>query len=122
MEKGLKALEYLKENKRKHWLEDDKSDKCLKIIEKELKESKARAERYDELLYTLNDINNERVDLLEVKKAVDLIKEKKVNMYYIDLFSNFKEYNAYIDDNFAYGDEYYLTEEEFDLLKEVLSD
>ena len=35
--KGLEALKYLKENKRKHWLENDKSNECLDIIEEELK-------------------------------------------------------------------------------------
>ena len=38
MSKELDALEYLKENKRKHWLEDDKSNECLDTIEKALKD------------------------------------------------------------------------------------
>ena len=33
----LEALKYLKENKRKHWLDNDNSNKCLDIIEKALK-------------------------------------------------------------------------------------
>lgn len=37
MSKGLEALKYLKENKRKHWLGNDNSAKCLDTIEKELK-------------------------------------------------------------------------------------
>lgn len=37
MSSGLKALKYLKENKRKHWLENDKSSESLDTIEKELK-------------------------------------------------------------------------------------
>ena len=37
MSKELEALKYLKENKRKHWLDDDKSNECLDIIETELK-------------------------------------------------------------------------------------
>lgn len=28
------AIKYLKENKRKHFLDDDKSDECLSVIEK----------------------------------------------------------------------------------------
>ena len=32
----FEALKYLKENKRKHWLDDDKSDECLNIIEQKL--------------------------------------------------------------------------------------
>ena len=118
MSKGLRALGYLKENKRKHWLEGNKSDNCLKIVEKELKEYKALEKRYDELLYTLNDINNERVDLLEVKKAVDLIKKKKVNCYLFIDSENLKDYNGCVDDI----TEKRLTEEEYDLLKEVFSD
>ena len=37
MSKGLDALKYLKENKRRHWLDNDKSTESLDIIEKELK-------------------------------------------------------------------------------------
>ena len=37
MSKGLKALEYLKENRRKHWLDNDKSAESLETIEKHLK-------------------------------------------------------------------------------------
>ncbi len=33
MSKELEALKYLKENKRKHWLDNDQSQKCLDIIE-----------------------------------------------------------------------------------------
>ena len=37
MIKGLESLKYLRENKRKHWLDSDKSDECLDVIEEELK-------------------------------------------------------------------------------------
>ena len=37
MSKELDAIKYLKENKRKHWLDDDKSNECLEIIETTLK-------------------------------------------------------------------------------------
>ena len=35
--KGLEALKYLKEEKRRHWIDGDKSTECLDTIEKELK-------------------------------------------------------------------------------------
>ena len=34
MSKGLEAIKYLKENKRKHWLDGTISTECLDIIEK----------------------------------------------------------------------------------------
>ena len=37
MNKDLEALKYLKENKRRHWLEGDNSNECLDIIETALK-------------------------------------------------------------------------------------
>ena len=36
----FEALNYLIENKRKHWLEDDLSDECLEIIRKALRDYK----------------------------------------------------------------------------------
>ena len=118
MDKGLKALKELKKactthmGKMVYILQEDK----FETIEKELKENKAREKRYDELLYTLNDINNERVDLLQVKKAVDLIKEKKVNCYLFINSENLKDYNGCVDDI----TEKRLIQDEYDLLKEVL--
>ena len=115
---GLEALKELKKACATHMgrmvyiLQEDK----FETIEKELKENKAREKRYDELLYTLNDINNERVDLLQVKKAVDLIKEKKVNCYLFINSENLKDYNGCVDDI----TEKRLIQDEYDLLKEVL--
>ena len=37
MSKGLDALKYLKEEKRRHWIDGDKSTESLDAIEKELK-------------------------------------------------------------------------------------
>lgn len=38
MSRELEAVEYLKENKRRHWLNNDKSQECLDIIETTLKD------------------------------------------------------------------------------------
>ena len=37
MSKGLQALDYLKREKRRHWIDNDKSSECLDNIEKDLK-------------------------------------------------------------------------------------
>lgn len=56
-------------------------------------------------------------------KALKIIKEKNVDIDYIrtcfyDEKGGFKEYNAYV----GHDEEYELTQEEYDLLKEVLED
>ena len=69
----------------------------------------------------IEDINTIKQALLKAKeqeKVLKIIKEKKVN---IDLLNDCKdryEYNIH----FPYREIYQLTEEEFDLLKEVLCD
>lgn len=155
MTEELEALKYLKENKRRHWLDDDKSDECLKIIEEELarteeykhnhqvemqerqsifkallkekREHEFLSEHYNELL---NECNKEH-------KALEIIKEKKVNVYnfcfYLEHHKNFtyEEYRKILDEHnedlydFYEITEFYkpgteLTQEEFDLLREVL--
>ena len=86
MSKGLEALKYLKENKRKHWLDGDNSNECLEIIEKEL-------------------------------KALEIIKSKPVSTNWFVFYKDYDEY--YLDCEYADTSKR-LTEEEYDLLKEVL--
>ena len=89
----LQALKYLKENKRRHWLEGDKSNECLDIIETAL-------------------------------KALEIIKNKKVNVRALC-----KSVYSPIDNLLVYNNQCWnekemeskeLTQEEYDLLKEVL--
>ena len=80
---------------------------CYLTIQNELEEA-------EQLKFQYHDLQNKYDYEHNVLK---ICKDKKVNVFYIWLFTNYKEYNAYIDDNFANGDEFYLTEEEFNLIK-----
>ena len=83
MSKGLEALKYLKENKRRHWIDGDKSTESLDVVEKEL-------------------------------KVLEIIKNKKVLAGRVMFAKELWEYNNYV----SYDME--LTEEEWNLLREVL--
>ena len=59
----------------------------------------------------------------KASKALNIINEKNVDIEYIktcfyDEKGGFKEYNAYV----GHDEEYELTQEEYDLLNEVLED
>lgn len=74
MSKGLEALKYLKENKRRHWVDGDKSTECLDTIEKELKEH----EQYKAIEDKLG------IDLITLFKALKngiWVKDLKNNVY-----------------------------------------
>lgn len=90
MNNGLEALTYLKENKRKHWLDGDKTDESLSVIEKEL-------------------------------RALEIIKDKGVDATEIMIQNTLCAYNRFAS---CYPNNNYhrkaLTQEEYDLLKEVL--
>ena len=79
MIKGLEALKYLKENKRKHWLDNDKSSECLNSIEKELKALEILKafdfdiEDYTEELNGSISVKFRRIIL--DKEEIDLLKE-----------------------------------------------
>ena len=82
------------------------------VIEKTLKEHvvlkreyEFGVEHYRELL---NDYNNDKRI-----KALEIIKKKKVNVRFLISCKTLKEYNDVISDH--------LTQEEYDLLMEVLS-
>ena len=67
---------------------------------------------------------NGSFDIIETAlKALNIINEKNVDIEYIktcfdDEKGGFKEYNAYV----GHDEEYELTQEEYDLLNEVLED
>lgn len=68
-------------------------------------------------------IYDEQFNIIEKKlKVLDIIKKKKVNVA-DEIFdmSNYTEYITYCSEE-SYADEYMLTQEEFDLLKELLND
>ena len=60
------------------------------------------------------------LDRLEkLEKVIDLLWHKNVNVVYIKIFKDFEKYSEYYT---GYSSKDKLTNEEFDLLKEVLRD
>lgn len=106
----LQALSYLKENKRKHWLEGDKSDECLDIIKTALKDYEALKESRCVLFSgrmngkTYDEVT--RIRIINKLKVLEIIKEHKLMNYVIK--------------NKKCADMYHLNNEEIELLKEAL--
>lgn len=99
-------------------------------MSKGLEALKETAMKIVEVLYGKEEPlrNNKINELLETKqfkiiekelKALEIIKEKEVAVFVINDTSNFDEYNIRL---LAYGTNQELTQEEYDLLKEVLQD
>lgn len=65
-------------------------------------------------------VTKEELTELEKKlKAFEIIKEKQIDVLYIAMFPNsLEKYNKHV--SFVHDDEWCLTQEEYDLLKEVL--
>ena len=116
MSKELEALQYLKENKRRHWLDNDKSNECLDIIEKALKEKETPTETFEQFVGESSEVIYKKL------KALEIIKEKgclQFCMFGVSL----KDYNISVDIvNKDYGFERYkhYNQAEYDLVKEVL--
>ena len=104
--KGLEALDYLKREKRRHWLDGDKSTECLDTIEKELKEGKKAKEERD---YYQTQYAKTHTAYCKLKES----KSKKEQA--LEVIGN-KIGVTTILHNFGY----LLEEQEYDLLKEVL--
>jgi hypothetical protein len=71
----------------------------------------------NELLSNLNSIKQALTTKSKKEKAFDIANKKCVDMYRLEAADNVVSYNKWVE-----FDEYMLTEEEFDLLKEVLND
>lgn len=126
LELWYRIVEYLKwtsrDKKIKYGSYDDK-DGCyiavfqgypISIIENALKE-KIELEEENKALIESNDLLNEALIEDQKKlKALEIIKNKKVNLEYLKCCQNYEQYITIC----SYGNE--ITEEEFDLLKEVL--
>ena len=74
---------------------------------------------YDNINHCLLTIKQDFDRLEELEKVVDLLWHKNVNIVYIKIFKDFKKYSEYYT---GYSSKDKLTNEEFDLLKEVLRD
>ena len=123
MNKQLSSLEALNDLREVKGWNDDELNKRLDIIEKALKDYERLKKLYkleEETSKHLNDIvllMNEEIN--KQLKALEIIKEKMVDVVY--LYSSCYElehYNVYAP--FEIDDKDKLTQEEFDLLKEVL--
>ena len=66
------------------------------------------------ILYEVLEKDLERLEKLE--KVIDLLWHKNVNVVYIKVFKDFKKYSEYYT---GYSSKDKLTNEEFELLKEV---
>lgn len=106
----------------------DYFNQCLDGIEKELEDLEAEKIA----LMESNDLLNEALyDDLKKVKALEIIKEKNIDVRYFiddfvkqdygwDLYDDYSEQYHYGKDDFSRYDGEYLTQEQFELLKEVL--
>jgi len=102
----LEDLNYLKENKRRHWLDGDKSNECLDNIENALKQLQDIQENYCVC----------EKEAIKKLLALEIIKKKNVSIYWLKGCKDRAEYNDLADKQEQ------LTQEEYNLLKEVLKD
>ena len=111
MNKGLEALKYLKENKRRHWLENDKSNECLDIIETELK----RLEEIDKVMFLNNQQTQKQDEILRI------IISKRIDFDKLQRCANSYEYNAEVDieNNEEEITRQHITQEEYNTLEKM---
>lgn len=97
---------------------------CLENIRKDI------YDYYNEYLDDISIIKQALLKAQEQEKVLEILFEKKVNIYFISTISTYDEYlnsNAHFQPNVVdymgeYHKEQVLTKEEFDLLCEVLCD
>lgn len=123
---GLEALEYLKENKRKHWLDDDKSTECLDTIETELKRLEeignshlvaiprmsGKTSPAEEVIYLRIKLEDLEKIIHEDEEIFDIIQRKEPSLERLRLTANFEHYNKIMPKRKK------LTEYEYKILKE----
>lgn len=97
----------------------------FEIVENELEEGQLAinfVNRVYDIIGGENDIDIIIDKVEKQKKALELIKNKQVDVWLFNNNDNFNDYNWAIE--LCYhrekASDYYLTEEEYDLLKEVL--
>lgn len=125
MSKELEALKYLKENKRRHWLEGDRSGECLDIIESALK----RLEEIDNkpVAFMVSSRGMENAIVKEISKHKEIKITNLADQKKLKAFEIIKKKDIKVA---QYGDYYLidkhtnllgqLTKEEYELLKEIL--
>lgn len=108
-----KGLEILKEIKSKPFSWERLKD-SLDIIEKELKEYHELESMHEELAKSYNKLCQEKLEWLKQKQALEIIKEKNVDIITLKIAGCLERYNQRRTFGFA------LTQEEYDLLTEVM--
>ena len=119
MSKGLEVLEHFKYYSAgcrcQYWrgnkCENTVDDCCYMTIGKELKE-------YEGAKNHIEALHKERVENSLKLKALEIIKSKEINIH--ALLLHLKRFDSPEGYNMLVGDKYKITQEDFDLLKEVL--
>lgn len=89
---------------------------AIKIIDDTFRYGHTDDEGYEVPPYKMCDVCDEQFETIKKElKAFDIIVAKNVDMYRLAVADNVASYNKWTE-----FDEYWLTEEEFDLIKEVL--
>ena len=113
MSKGLEALKELKERLCFGYYVGEQVD----TIEKELKAYYELESMHEELAKAYNKLCQEKIEWLKQKKALEIIKEKNFDLFYLQDSKDLEMYNDACD---HFRNLCYLTQEEYNLLKEVL--
>ena len=78
----------------------------------------------NETIYNVNEafrILEDSIERLEeLEKIIELIKNKKVNMFHIWAFNDYQQYEVHYPFSEYHAEKDMLTKEEYDLLKEVI--
>lgn len=130
MSKGLEALAKIKKHDihktliNKKFVMDKEWEENYQIIEKELK----RLEELEKAFKALSKDDEKAKKLLsleiEKNRALEIIKEKRVDVCYFMNCRTLEEYNDDVLASYAYdevdAEQRMLTQQEYDLLREVL--
>ena len=109
--------EGLKEIKRLPKAIKDTFKDSFNIIKKELKEYELLGDEFQEFIIKYNKLCEEKMEWLKQKEALEIIKKKNFDLFYLQDSKDLEMYNDACD---HYRNLSYLTQEEYDLLKEVL--
>ena len=112
MSKGLEALVSLELNACQT---SDQKEWAYNIIEKELKRLEELEKAFDSLVKESETLGKMLSKEIEKNRALEIIKNKGVDILALQHYKNASQYNFSLRGMFAQ-----LTEEEFNLLKEVL--
>ena len=107
--KALKRIENFMSQNAVHWKQD------IAMIETALKNYEELERKHNELLYNYEELVHCGLKSEQNKlKALEIIKEKEVNVFIFLHSGDLETYNEMVEDNRK------LTQEEYDILKEVL--